>query len=166
MSWPQPGEGSSSNGNHTGLDVCLQLRNDLTLHLLVCFNRSRVQKQGLSVSNNRLSYGYGGLSQWIQTYPVRHRRRFQTAVAETAKFKRLRRQFMKTLSRWILPILLTGWFLAGGSGASFGQSVSSGDIRGTVEDTSGALVPGVTVSVLNVETGISKDFVTNQDGLY
>jgi hypothetical protein len=73
---------------------------------------------------------------------------------------------MKTLSRWILPILLTGLLVAGGSRASFAQAVSSGDIRGTVSDTSGALVPGVTVSVLNVETGVSKDFVSNQDGLY
>jgi hypothetical protein len=74
---------------------------------------------------------------------------------------------MKTLSRWILPILLlTGWFLASGSGASFGQAISSGDIRGTVTDTSGALVPGVTVSVLNVDTGVTKDFTTNQDGLF
>lgn len=70
---------------------------------------------------------------------------------------------MKNRMRWSLPLLL---LLAGGRGASFGQAVSSGDIRGTVTDASGALEPGVTVSVLNVATGVSKDFVTNQDGLY
>src|ERR1700740_2160206 len=51
-------------------------------------------------------------------------------------------------------------------GISYGQSTNSGDIRGSVTDSSGALVPGVTVTVLNVDTGVSKDFVTNHDGLY
>ena len=68
---------------------------------------------------------------------------------------------MKNLQRWVLPLLLMF-----GSGVCFGQSTNAGDIRGTVTDPSGALIPGVTVSVLNVDTGISKDFVTNQDGLY
>lgn len=49
---------------------------------------------------------------------------------------------------------------------AFGQNTNSGDIRGTVTDSSGAVVPGVTVTVLNVDNGISKDLVTNQDGLY
>jgi len=35
-----------------------------------------------------------------------------------------------------------------------------------VTDSTGALAPGVTVTVLNVNTGISKNYVTNQDGLY
>ena len=68
---------------------------------------------------------------------------------------------MKNLHRWVLPLLLIL-----GSGACFGQSTNAGDIRGTVTDSTGAIIPGVTVSVLNVDTGVSKDFVTNQDGLY
>jgi hypothetical protein len=55
-----------------------------------------------------------------------------------------------------------------GLGASPGhaQSTNAGDIRGTVTDQSGALVPEVTVTVLNVETGVAKDYVTNHDGVY
>ena len=34
--------------------------------------------------------------------------------------------------------------------SSFGQSTNSGDIRGTASDTSGAVIPGVVVSVVNV----------------
>ncbi len=49
---------------------------------------------------------------------------------------------------------------------SYAQSTNSGDIRGSVTDPSGALIPDVTVTVLNVDTGVSKDFVTNHDGLY
>lgn len=52
------------------------------------------------------------------------------------------------------------------AGISYAQSTNSGDIRGSVTDQTGALVPGVTITVLNVDTGISKDFVTNRDGLY
>ena len=49
---------------------------------------------------------------------------------------------MKTLLRWILPLLLfAGGMLAGGSRASFGQAINAGDIRGTVTDSTGALVP-------------------------
>jgi hypothetical protein len=53
-----------------------------------------------------------------------------------------------------------------GLGNAYAQSTNSGDIRGTVTDTSGALIPDVTVTVLNVNTGVSKDYVTNHDGLY
>jgi len=50
--------------------------------------------------------------------------------------------------------------------AGLAQSTNSGDIRGSVTDTTGALLPDVTVTVVNVNTGVSKDFITNRDGLY
>jgi hypothetical protein len=68
---------------------------------------------------------------------------------------------MMNMRRSVLPLLLVF-----GSGACFGQSTNSGDIRGTVTDASGALIPRVNVTVLNVDTGVSKDYPTNQDGLY
>src|SRR5216684_2804694 len=68
---------------------------------------------------------------------------------------------MTNLQRWVLPLLLIF-----GSGACFGQSINAGDIRGTVTDSTGALIPGVTVTVVNVDTGVSKTFTTNQSGLY
>ena len=52
------------------------------------------------------------------------------------------------------------------AGPAFSQSTNSGDIRGTVTDSSGAVVPGVTVTVLNLDTAATKDLVTNSDGLY
>lgn len=68
---------------------------------------------------------------------------------------------MKRAVQWFLAILLMA-----GSGVSLAQSVNAGDIRGTVTDPTGAVIPGVTVTVLNVDTGVSKDFVTNDSGLY
>jgi hypothetical protein len=48
----------------------------------------------------------------------------------------------------------------------FAQNTNSSDIRGTATDSSGAVLPGVTVTVLNNDTGVSRVFVTNSDGLY
>ena len=52
------------------------------------------------------------------------------------------------------------------AGIGHAQSTNAGDLRGSVTDQSGALLPGVTVTVLNVDTGVSKDYVSNRDGLY
>ncbi len=46
------------------------------------------------------------------------------------------------------------------------QSTNSGDIRGTVTDSTGALLPDVTVTVTNKDTGVTKVLTTNSDGLY
>lgn len=49
---------------------------------------------------------------------------------------------------------------------SLAQNTNSADIRGSVTDTSGALIPDAAITVLNVDTGVSKDYFTNNDGLY
>jgi hypothetical protein len=46
------------------------------------------------------------------------------------------------------------------------QNTNSSDIRGTVSDSSGAVLPGATVTVKNNDTGVVREFVTNGDGLY
>jgi len=66
---------------------------------------------------------------------------------------------------------LKGWllifcFLSCGGVVASAQSTATGDIRGTVTDSTGAVVPGATVSVVNVNTGEKKLFKTNRDGLY
>ena len=69
---------------------------------------------------------------------------------------------MRSMLRWTLPLLL----LIAGGGVCLAQSMNAGDIRGVVSDSSGAVIPNVTVTVLNVNTGVSKDYTTNQDGLF
>ena len=56
--------------------------------------------------------------------------------------------------------------LAFSATAGIAQSMNAGDIRGSVTDTTGALIPGVKVTITNVDTGVAKEFVTNNDGLY
>src|SRR5688500_10070428 len=42
----------------------------------------------------------------------------------------------------------------------------SGTIQGTVTDTSGAVLPGVTITVTQVETGTQRAIATNGEGIY
>lgn len=50
---------------------------------------------------------------------------------------------------------------------ALGQSqAANGTIEGTVLDSSGAVLPGVTVTVTNTETGATRAVVTNEKGLY
>src|ERR1700760_4407197 len=50
--------------------------------------------------------------------------------------------------------------------AVYAQNTNSGDIRGTVTDSSGAVIPDTTVTVLDLEKGVTKEFKTNGDGLF
>jgi hypothetical protein len=46
------------------------------------------------------------------------------------------------------------------------QNTNSGDIRGTVTDPSGAVIPDVTVTAKDVDKGVVKTFATDSAGLY
>ena len=52
------------------------------------------------------------------------------------------------------------------AGIGLAQNTNSADIRGTATDPSGAVLSDVTVTVLNNDTGVSRVFVTNSDGIY
>jgi hypothetical protein len=50
---------------------------------------------------------------------------------------------------------------------AFAQSqAANGAIEGTVSDSSGGVLPGVTVTVTNIDTGLERSMVTNEKGLY
>jgi len=48
----------------------------------------------------------------------------------------------------------------------YAQSTNSGDIRGTVTDQTGAVIPGVTVTVQDVDKQVTRTFTTDGAGLY
>jgi hypothetical protein len=50
--------------------------------------------------------------------------------------------------------------------ALYAQNTNSGDVRGTVRDTSGAVIPGVTVQVQEVDKEAVKTYITNGASLY
>ncbi len=47
-----------------------------------------------------------------------------------------------------------------------GQNANTGEIKGAVQDATGALVEGVTVNISNVDTGVSIVSTTNSSGIY
>ena len=49
---------------------------------------------------------------------------------------------------------------------AFPQNTNSGNIRGTVTDATGAVLPGVTVTVEDVDKGVTTTYVTDGSGLY
>jgi len=68
---------------------------------------------------------------------------------------------MTSFIRWTLVLCLVLCV----AGSAFSQNRNSGEIRGTVS-AGGAVVPGATVTLTNIDTGETKTFVTNQDGIY
>jgi hypothetical protein len=68
---------------------------------------------------------------------------------------------MTSFIRWTLVLCLVLCV----AGSAFSQNRNSGEIRGTVL-AGGAVVPGATVTLTNIDTGETKTFVTNQDGIY
>src|SRR6187402_3456704 len=47
----------------------------------------------------------------------------------------------------------------------YGQS-TNGSVGGTIEDVSKGLMPGVTVTATNVDTGVASTSLTNETGVY
>ena len=51
-------------------------------------------------------------------------------------------------------------------GFAFGQNANTGEIKGTVVDSTGAVVGGVNVTITNADTGVSTVTTTNSSGIY
>ena len=50
--------------------------------------------------------------------------------------------------------------------STLAQNANTGEIKGTVTDSTGAVVPGVAVTITNVQTGVATVTTTNSDGIY
>jgi hypothetical protein len=72
------------------------------------------------------------------------------------------------ISRWLVRAgLALCVLLAGGGQPVFAQSQAiNGTIEGVASDASGAVLPGVTVTIVNVGTGTTRAVVTNERGEY
>jgi hypothetical protein len=67
----------------------------------------------------------------------------------------------------MLKIFLSALLSLALGAPAFAQSqATNGSIEGTVSDSSGGVLPGVTVTVTNIDTGTERSVVTNEKGLY
>src|SRR5258708_809187 len=69
--------------------------------------------------------------------------------------------------RWIriAQAVLAALLLVTGSARAQSQA-ANGTVEGTIKDASGGLLPGVTVTVHNTDTGAERVVVTDANGLY
>ncbi|MFM8532343.1 MAG: carboxypeptidase regulatory-like domain-containing protein [Acidimicrobiia bacterium] len=66
---------------------------------------------------------------------------------------------LRTITAFLLSVVI--------GTAAFAQSTAiNGNIEGRVKDEQGSLLPGVTVTVTNIDTGDSRVVVTNESGVY
>ena len=72
------------------------------------------------------------------------------------------RPWPATTLRALLVAALSLCMAVGG----FAQSSNSSDLRGTVTDSTGAVIPGATVAITNTETGVVTVLTTNESGIY
>ena len=68
--------------------------------------------------------------------------------------------------RRILPSLLALLLTVSAVPALAQSQAANGAIEGTVRDDSGGVLPGVTVALLNTDTGTQRIVITNESGLY
>jgi hypothetical protein len=71
----------------------------------------------------------------------------------------LKKILPKVVLYGLLGILVTG-------SSRLGAQTATGAVVGTVQDGSGAVVPGANVTITNKGTAVSRSLVTNSDGLY
>jgi len=68
--------------------------------------------------------------------------------------------------RRILPFMLALLLMVSAVPALAQSQAANGAIEGTVRDNSGGVLPGVTVALVNTDTGTQRIVITNESGLY
>jgi hypothetical protein len=68
-----------------------------------------------------------------------------------------------TLSKAFAGSLL---YLALAARAWAQAQAANGNIEGVVRDASGGVLPGVSITVTNTDTGVQRTVVTNEEGVY
>src|SRR5262245_2024696 len=68
---------------------------------------------------------------------------------------------------WSIRVLATLLLLGAAAAAASAQSTAiNGTIEGTVKDSSGAALPGVTITITNTDTGAQRVVISGDEGTY
>ena len=73
---------------------------------------------------------------------------------------------IKTFRLGQLAAMLLAMWLCFCVSARLQAQVAGATLSGVVSDAKGAVIPGATVSIQNVATGVSREATTNGDGFY
>src|SRR5262245_5018303 len=77
------------------------------------------------------------------------------------------RQLVRRLrSGFRIPIVLGVALVIGLSTVPAAAQILYGNVVGVVKDTSGAFIPGATVTIVNKDTGLTRETTTNAEGAY
>ena len=68
--------------------------------------------------------------------------------------------------RWIIVAMAAALFVCAGASRGFGQATNTGTVVGEVTDSSGAVIPGATVTLTDASEGVKLTDTTNSDGKY
>ena len=74
----------------------------------------------------------------------------------------LRKVFHTGTAAWVAAIAISLFC----TNIVWGQSITAGDVTGTVTDPSGAAVPNAAITLTNVDTNASQTATTNGEGTY
>jgi len=77
---------------------------------------------------------------------------------------RVRRQIFSSLFACLILCAATVWLSS--AAPVWAQSTSTGTVAGSVTDSSGAVVPSVTVTLTDTSTNVARTTTTNKDGRY
>src|SRR5437763_7145211 len=75
----------------------------------------------------------------------------------------MRHQFLRPTALWAVCFIFCLCFCFN---AHAQTQITTGVVQGTITDEHGAVVPGATVEVKNLDTNASQTFVTNDDGRF
>jgi hypothetical protein len=71
------------------------------------------------------------------------------------------------MRKWCQTVLVAiGLLCAPGLLSASAQTAATGNVEGQVTDSSGAVLPGVTITVRNMDTNVTRDIVTDGNGRY
>lgn len=79
---------------------------------------------------------------------------------------RASRLFLSSVKATLFATLTVSVLAIGLPGTGFAQSATTGAVIGTVTDSNGALLPGVTVTITSIDTGVSRVVKSNRSGEY
>src|SRR6185503_20219598 len=84
----------------------------------------------------------------------------------TSRFDWQSRTVIRSIQSFLVPAIALATIGAAVRPAAGQSQASTGQVSGRAFDSSGAVMPGVTVTISGADTGVHREVLTNERGLY